>query len=559
MDCQSAVEGLRQNLAQLYTDDFANVQKDYENQLSMIEHNMNMINKDISLADSMGFLAAAEKYELLLFNQRKDRDLLATELQGLESYLKAAMDSGTIEKGSEAWYDMTQQINSVKEAIADAEIELVNLEKQIRKIKWDNFDYALDRFEKINDEAQFFIDLMAHGDLFDERGQFNSNGTTTAGLIAYNYNADMAQADSYAKELRSLQQDLEANPFDTELIERRETLLNLQRQSILAAESEKEAMKDLVSEGITKELEALKELIDAYDDSLSSAEDLYEYQKKISEKAEDVATIEKQLSAYMGDNSEETRAKIQKLGEDLKKAREDLSDAERDQSVADQKKMLSDLYDEYQELMNNRLDNIDELMREMIDYTNGNLGEILQTVREVGRSVGYTPTNELLNSVSSSTAYYDRVFEGISSANTVLNNIYTNVNAMARAAGAVKSYATGGMVDYNGLAIVHGANNNEMMLNAADTQRYLQASKIMRSIPMLNASSGKKLSLPGVSGGAGTVVEVGGVNVAIDHVENYEDMIKQMRDDPKFEKLINVITLDRAVGKSGFRKNMINF
>ena len=559
LESQSSLEDLRQSIADAYVSNFNNVQKDFENQLSVVEHDVAMLNKDISMADSMGYLANAEQHQALMDTQRKDLEVLYQELHGLEAYMKEAMDSGYIDEQSEAWYDMNQQILSVKEAIADANIEMVNLRKTIRSIKWNNFDYALDRFGKMNEEAQFLIDLMSHSKLFDDNGQFNNKGTTSVGLIALNYNSDMAEADAYAKELLSVQKELEENPYDTEVIARRETLLNLQRQSILAAESEKEAMKDLVSQGIQAQLSAMKDLIDAYDESLDSAEDLYEYQKKVSEQSEDIATIQKQLSAYMGDTSEETRAKVQKLGEDLKKAQENLSDTEREQSIQEQRKMLSDLYDEYEELMNNRLDNIDVLMREMIDYTNENLMDIRQTVKDVSRAVGYTPTNELMNGVSSNMANYDRVFEGISSANVVLNHIYENVNAMARAAGAVKSFATGGMVDYNGLAIVHGASNNEMMLNAADTQRYLQASKIMRSIPMLNASRAKNLNLPGIGGGSGTVVDVGSVTVAIDHVQDYEDMLKQMRDDPKFEKLIEIITLDRAVGKSGFRKNMINF
>jgi len=559
LDSKSAIEDLHQSIADAYVSNFNNVQKDYENQISLIEHDINMINKDVSMVDAMGYLDNANMYQALMENERKNVALLGQELNSLQSYFKEAMDSGEIEEQSEAWYDMNAQILAVKEAIADANIELVNMRKTIRSIDWSYFDYAQDRFSKLSDEAEFLINLMSHSNLFDENGQFNNKGTTTAGLIAMNYNTYMAQADAYAKELLEVQKELENDPYDTEVIARRETLLNLQQQSILAAESEKEAMKDLVSQGIQAELSSMQELIDAYEESIDSAKDLYEYQKEIADKSADVAIIQKQLSAFSGDNSEETRAQVQRLRESLKKAQTNLEEAERDQATSEQKKMLSDIYDEYEELMNNRLDNVDELMREMIDFTNENLMDIRQTVKDVSRAVGYTPTNEMMNSVSSSLANYDRVFEGISSANIVLNHIYDNVNAMARAAGAVKSFDTGGMVDYTGLAIVHGASNNEMMLNAADTQRYLQASKIMRSIPMLNASKAKNISMPGLGSGVGTVVDVGGVSVSIDHVENYEDMLRQMRDDPKFEKLIEVITLDRAVGKSGFRKNMINF
>ena len=83
-------------------------------------------------------------------------------------------------------------------------------------------------------------------------------------------------------------------------------------------------------------------------------------------------------------------------------------------------------------------------------------------------------------------------FEGIASVNAVLNSIYDNVNAMARAAGAVKAYATGGLVDYTGLASVHGTPGKpELMLNASDTERFLEAAQILRENQLQAALSRK--------------------------------------------------------------------
>ena len=70
-----------------------------------------------------------------------------------------------------------------------------------------------------------------------------------------------------------IDKELANDPYNTELIERREELLGLQQDSILAAEDEKQAIVALVEEGIALELESLQNLIDTYTDALDSAKD----------------------------------------------------------------------------------------------------------------------------------------------------------------------------------------------------------------------------------------------------------------------------------------------
>ena len=558
LDAKSAVEGLHQDIAQIYKDMFDNVQTDFENQLDEIEHRANMIQKNIDMASTKGYLQSAEHYQQLSENQQERLNKLKVELQELQKKMDEAMASGEIEKYSEAWYDMQKEINAVKESIADANTKLIEYERTIRQISWDHFDYAIERFSQMSSEAQFMIDLMSHSKLFDDNGKFNDYGEATAGLHALNYNVYMQEADEYAKELAKIEEELAKDPYDTDLIARRETLLGLQQQAILSAEGEKEAVKSLVQEGINLELGALKDLIDAYEDSLDSAKDLYEYQKKIAEKTKDIASIQKQLSAYQNDTSEETRAKVQQLQVSLKEAQTDLAETERDQSISDQKKLLSDLYDEYQDYLNERLDNIDLLMQDIVAGTNENMNNIRNTLVDVGEKVGYTVTEQMTTALSGDLAYYNKVFDGFTTVQTTLTNIYNLVGAMAKAAGAVKAYATGGLVDYTGLAAVHGSKQKpEMMLSASDTENFLEAARMMRSLYTEPSFSG----LPTSANGSGSGFTVGQlqVNIPIDHVQDYNDLVSQMRDDPKFERLISAMTLDRAVGKSSFGKNRIQF
>ena len=516
-----------------------------------------MTSKNLEMAQARGYLDNAGFYQQLADKQLEQINRLQMELGELNNAFEKAMASGEIEENSEAWYEMKASINEVEEAIADANIQLVEYQRTIRQLDWTYFDYAHERLAQLNEEANFFIDLMSHHDLFQDNGQFNELGEATAGLHAVNYDMYMVQAEEYAKEIEKINHDLVNDPYDTELIERREQLLSLQRQSIQSAESEKEAVKSLVQEGINKELEALKDLVDSYKKSLDSAKDLYEYQKKISEKTADLASLQKQLSAYQNDTSEETRAKVQKLQSDLKKGETELREAEWEQSISDQKKLLDDMMDEYEDYLNTRLDNIDLLMHEMITGTNENMGSIQNTLTEVGAEVGYTMTEQLSQALSENLSYYDHMFESMNSVHLVLTNIYDMVAAMARASGAVKAYATGGLVDYTGLAAVHGTKARpELMLNANDTENFLEAAKLMR-----DAFSGSGFSGLPVANGSGGGFSIGQfmVNIPIERVQDYNDFVRQLQSDPKFDKLINAMTLDRTLGKSALGKNRILF
>ena len=561
LDLQEKVAELHENIAEIYQDRFDMVQDDYENQLEELEHQIEMQEKNVDMVAARGYLESTKFYEAMSDIESKRLSMLKAEMQDLQKYFDEAMASGEIDEGSEAWYEMSQEINDVAEAIAEANVQLVEYEKTMRSIAWDTFDFVIDRFDQLSDEAEFFIDLMSNDELFDDRGQLNDAGMATLGMHSLNFNAFMQKADEYAKQLETINQMIEADPYDTELIERREELLSLQRDSIMAAEDEKNAVQDLISEGIDKELEALKELIDEYKESLDSAKDLYEYQEKLSEKSKDIASIQKQLAAYAGDTSEENRSRVQKLQQDLEKAQKELQEEERDHAIEDQKKLLDDLYDEYEELLNKRMDDVDKLMQDMIDMTNDHMNEIKDKLDAVAEEVGYRITEGMETALDGMFAYYDKVFTGITSISNVLDGIYNAVDAMAEASGALRAYSSGGIVDYTGLAMLHGTPGNpEMVLNPEDTSRFLQMVSAMHSIYDVGDMSSMDVALRDTAGMYGGTT-IGSINlgIAIDHVQDYNDFVTQLRDDPKFEKLVQAMTLDQAMGKSRLGKNRINF
>ena len=241
--------------------------------MTLAEHLTNQYETGIDMLEARGYLESTKYYAALQDATKGEISILNNELAGLEQAFSDAMNSGEIEKYSEAWYSMQAEINGVKEEIAEANVELAEYAKTMREIEWGYFDYTQERISQLTQEADFLIDLMSNSDLHTDKGQLTDEGMATMGLHGQNYNVYMSQADQYAQEILEIDKQLADDPYNTELIERREELLGLQQDSILAAEDEKQAIVALVEEGINLELQAMQDLIDKYTESLDTAKD----------------------------------------------------------------------------------------------------------------------------------------------------------------------------------------------------------------------------------------------------------------------------------------------
>lgn len=538
----------------------------------MLKHTSEQYNAGLDLLEKKGYFAAQNYYKALRGIQEQNISKLNSELNELQSAMDAAMNSGEIEKGSESWYEMVGKIHEVENAINDAKSEIVDLNNSMRQLRWDQFDYLQDRIARVTGEADFLIGLLDNSELYKDSGDFNEGGTAVAGLHAENYNVYMAQADKYASELKALNKELANDPNNKTLIERWEAITDAQREAINSAEEEKEAIKGLVKDGIEKELAALQKLIDQYNKEMDAAKDLYEFQKKTKDQTAEIAKLEKQLAAYKGDNSEETRTTVQKLRKQLGDAQQNLQDSQYDRYVSDQKTMLDDLYNEYSDLLNSRLDDTNALMKDMIDTVNASGSDIYRAITDMADSVGYSVSKFTDDIWTSATAHSDSIVEmygdnftsQLTSVNYVLNDIRNFVAAMSQngedIAGsdvasiqAGRRYAKGGLVNYTGPAWVDGSPSHpELVLNAQDTENFIALKDMLGVIKHRQPLTGNS---PGMAGSVGAV----NIDIAIDRVQDYNDFVEQLKTDNRVERLIQAVSIDRLAGKSSLAKNSIRW
>lgn len=370
LDCEDAILELKETEASLYAQRFENIQTQYDSILQGYEHTEAMLNEYISQAEEQGYIVSKKYYNALIENEKSNIDELEREQADLIAARDEAVDSGKIIKGSEEWYNMCAEIDSVTQAIEESTTALLEYDNAMRDIDWQIFDLIQERISDVTKEADFLIELMSNKKLYDDDGKLTSQGLATMALHSQNYNSHMYAADTYGEEVAKLDAQIANDPYDQELINRRNELLELQRESILAAEDEKNAIRDMVEEGIELELDALQERIDKYNESIDAAKDLYDYQKDVQKQSEEIASLEKQRAAYLGDNSEESKAKLQEIEVSLKEAKENLQETEYDKYISDQQALLDTLYNEYELILNQRLDNVDYLLEQVIESIN---------------------------------------------------------------------------------------------------------------------------------------------------------------------------------------------
>lgn len=432
-DAKTAVQELGIELKGLAKNRFDNVASEYEKQISYLKDYSDQLQKEMDIITTKGWFSSTSINESLKKAEQDNLDRLKQERDALMN----AIDSGKIEKYSEDWYDMQSSIDSVISSILDAEKALIEYDNAIRQIKWDAFDRTRDDVENLISETEFLVELLKDKGITDDNGNTTAEGKAAQALLVQKYQLYLNQAQKYKDEILKIDEELVNNPYDKELLDRKQDLIDKQQEAIKSSISEKDAIKDLVNDGYNDLLDALQKVIDKQKESLSAEKSLHDYQKTVAEQANTVAQLQKRLLALQGDNSESGQSKKQSISSELKDAQDQLEETEYEQYIEDQTKMLDDLATQAEEWINTRLDNLDGLIQQIIDDSNTHSGEIKDTItntaNEFGinlsdgmKSIWETNTNNINNNITSVFNDFGTKFDNTM---TTLNNVVSGIES----------------------------------------------------------------------------------------------------------------------------------
>lgn len=436
-DAADSVQSLNIEIRQLAKSRFDNIQSQFEEVLGKVNSIKDLYSKDNDLLEEQGWFASTLLNNSMMEQEQKNLTKLEQERDALTKALNSAMASGKIEAESEDWYSMQSAIDDCTSSIYDAKKALVEYDNAIRRINWDAFDRTRDDVNNLIDETQFLVDLLKDEDITDDNGNMNDNGKAAQALIAQKYQLYLNQAKAYKDEILKINEELTNDPYDKELLDRKQELIKAQQEAINSSISEKDALKDLVQEGYDTFLDKLDEVIQKYKDLMNQQKDAYDYEKSIAEKTKALNALEKQYSAVQGDNSEEGKKNIQQLKDQINTAKDDLKDTEYEKLISDTQAILDNLADTTKTWLDERLDSFDITMQEIIDQSNENASNISQTITDTAENYGYklsesmsniwsTNASNITNGINSVLGDFSNKFvEG----NNAINKVCGDINA----------------------------------------------------------------------------------------------------------------------------------
>ena len=430
---KTAVQELGIELKGLAKSRFDNVASEFEEKINKIVAVRDLYSKEDELMNEKGWFSSTLLNSAMIDQENKNLQKLEAERDALVNALNSAVNSGSIMPESEDWYSMQSAIDEVSSSILDAKKALVEYDNTIRQINWDAFDRTRDDVENLITETDFLTELLKDAGITDDNGNMTKEGQAAQALLAQKYQLYLNQAKAYKDEIAKIDADLANNPYDKELLDRKQDLIDKEQEAIKSAMSEKDAIKNLTNDAYNDFIDKLGDAIDKYKELMSTMKDAYDYEKSIREKTEALNALEKQYSAHQGDNSEEGKKNIQQLKDQINSAKDDLKDTEYEKLISDTEKILDQLKDNTQEWLNQRLDQLDNLIQDIIDQSNDNASDIAETITSTAENYGYKLSESMASIWSTNTGNITKVLDNFSTSfidsNSKIKDVCDNINS----------------------------------------------------------------------------------------------------------------------------------
>lgn len=423
-DCLKVQEDLINSLNELNSQKFNNLQSEYDSLTQTMSSQIDIIQKQIDLLEMKGKFANESYYDGMISLSQKQLNTLLSEREQLQSIL----NSSDIDKDSQQWNDMFNAILNVDSQIQDMTNNIEEFNNAIRDLDWEIFDYLEQSVSRIASESDYLIKLLENEDLFDENGNINKYGDATIGLHIASFETYKKQSEDYYKEMQELQNQI-VNGAGKDVLDRYYEMVDAHQDAILAAQDEKNAILDLIEQGYQAQLDSINELISKKQEALNAEKNLYEYQKKVSEQTKNIAALEKQKTAYenFGDD-EEIMSKIQQIKVQLEEAKANLEETEYDKYLSDVQMMFDEFVVEYQEWINERLDNEDALLEEIVTSVNQKGEEIGNTLNDFTSKYGTTMSDTLTSIFGSNAPFTDIISQGFGNVSDKVSGVTSAIN-----------------------------------------------------------------------------------------------------------------------------------
>lgn len=456
---RGAISSSDKSSSEIAKDEFDKIVAKFERELNLISHEKDLIQAEIDKTEARGEIASVSYYERLIELEEMQKQKLIEKKEALEDYLKTHEKS--VDKAT--WAEMNGEIQDTALAIKDCEKNIIDFGQAIEDVHWSYFEKANDEVNGLADEIQWLNSLLEDTkDVADENGNWSSNAITQLGLYVQQMEYAAAMTKRYGEEINNvdaawkeyqqlLTQYGDSNNIpnsakeqltnkyniliqsESEYQEKLKELEDAQRSSIDSYKDAKdgivslnEARVDAIKDGIDKEIDAYKELIDLKKEELDAEKDLYDFKKNVEKQTKDISELERKISSLSGSTSDADIAERRKLEAQLKESQEGLNDTYYNHAKEAQSNALDEEMEAYQDARDKYIEQLDEMLKDVEQLIQDTLMDVLfnadlisQELIILEQTYGITLSEELKkpwqDASTQATAWKDELQESMTS------------------------------------------------------------------------------------------------------------------------------------------------
>lgn len=402
---QDTIISLKKQVKELAKQKFDNITKSYDSFLSLVNA---IHDKYSAMNDLFEEMEGRQSIEYLQEMGGQNNSAIA-RLRGQISELLTELheqETTTALPWSEAWVEAQAKINETKKALYEARLELQEVNNEIRKTNWVDYNNLTAQLEAYGDEVDTVYNLIGDLNSFESaNAAITQNGISKLGVLTSSLKNARQQVANYETAYEALNKELQLGVINEQ--EYQDELLDLQKSQRGAVESVKKYKDEIVSlikDGINAETEAFQKLIEARKKDLSKQKEADDYAKTVADKTKDINRIRAQVAALSGDDSQATKARIKSLQADLLEMEEDLAETRRDyeyntmvEAYDDEVEHFGEIQDDKIEALTASLAQQNEAISSALTLARDNYSTIYGQLNDLVKEYGISLSSNLVN------------------------------------------------------------------------------------------------------------------------------------------------------------------
>lgn len=392
VNAQTSQAELAQEMTEAAKAMSANIKAFYDAKVAYEEGLGSQAESANKLKQAKGLDLSEADYNKQFESNARKRAVLVEEQRKLQEQLNKSVSNGSIKQGSQEWYELQNEINSVGNSITDLDTSTEELKDTMRDdVFYRGFERALKAAEALRSSLEAISSVIDEDAMFDDNGHITDYGITAMAMNVQTVKSYRDSMKTLLKEREQIEKDYKSGQYsDTQYTEKvQENEKNI-ADAVKNIKSSEDSVINIIKNQAKAELDAKNKMIEAYQKALQSKKDYYDYDKTLKNSNKEIQILKSKIAALNGVTDAESRAEKARLEAELQEKVDAKNDTIKDHiyqlqvdGLDELKTELNDDYEKYVKKLSQSVEEIDKALSDMTNIISGsasNVGTVLESI-----------------------------------------------------------------------------------------------------------------------------------------------------------------------------------